>query len=490
MFYDILYIGSPPTKLFQMRDPNEVLADFKQRLAEQKPKLKQLYKKRAWPIGIMVVLAITLIICIGWWISDNVKEPIGYYVGLFYGGMIIIGFAADFGEKMAKWFGFKKAEYDVIDQTVHHLEMNIINAKKFIGEIENIKKIKVKASASQCVTLDGYITELTKAVNETPVSIYNNYSFTFMRRSIGAIKGHIGRKRQPITTNAPVIPLTRTASPAITTTPTIPVTPNTSPQGTPSSANGEIPSPKPTQPAPVAKIQEPAPKAIIPTMPPSPAPVQPTPAVVKTPAPPIPPASRVVVQMPPAGPVKPAIIYDEPAEQIITDLDIATLFSPRPSSLVKKITRTRFKRSTIKRTIDYLELYIKNRDIGHLGELFVFEREKDFLVKSGRADLASQVKHVASENDNAGYDVLSFDLSGKEKYIEVKTTHSGYESLFFLSVNEAETMSSLPNYYIYRVYNFDRKSKSGSVYTINCSKEFDRYFQMETAVYKVTPNAR
>jgi hypothetical protein len=46
---------------------------------------------------------------------------------------------------------------------------------------------------------------------------------------------------------------------------------------------------------------------------------------------------------------------------------------------------------------------------------------------------------AAEDGDGAGYDILSFDPSGKERLIEVKTTNGAAKTPFFLTRNEHET---------------------------------------------------
>ena len=57
--------------------------------------------------------------------------------------------------------------------------------------------------------------------------------------------------------------------------------------------------------------------------------------------------------------------------------------------------------------------------------------------------------------DSKGYDILSFDESGVERLIEVKTTKYGIDTPFFVSRNEvvtSERRSLL--YHVYRLYAF------------------------------------
>ena len=68
--------------------------------------------------------------------------------------------------------------------------------------------------------------------------------------------------------------------------------------------------------------------------------------------------------------------------------------------------------------------------------------ERRQLSKLQRPDLARKVRWVAVEDgDGAGYDILSFNSSGHELLIEVKTTNGGPATPFFLSRNECCTAS-------------------------------------------------
>jgi hypothetical protein len=66
----------------------------------------------------------------------------------------------------------------------------------------------------------------------------------------------------------------------------------------------------------------------------------------------------------------------------------------------------------------------KAKEIGDLGERYVFEYELNQLVSHDRQYLAAKVKHIALENVACGYDILSFSEDGSPKYIEVKSTTS------------------------------------------------------------------
>jgi hypothetical protein len=55
----------------------------------------------------------------------------------------------------------------------------------------------------------------------------------------------------------------------------------------------------------------------------------------------------------------------------------------------------------------------------------------------------------------AGYDILSFDPTGQERLIEVKTTNGGPQTPFFLTRNECWTAAEkAESWRLYRVYLF------------------------------------
>ena len=89
--------------------------------------------------------------------------------------------------------------------------------------------------------------------------------------------------------------------------------------------------------------------------------------------------------------------------------------------------------------------------IGQLGEEHVLAAEQNQLSDSGRQDLADRVEHVALTDVGAGYDILSFELDGSPRHIEVKTTRSD-RSGFEITVNEVETAAVLgQTYWLYRI---------------------------------------
>jgi hypothetical protein len=111
--------------------------------------------------------------------------------------------------------------------------------------------------------------------------------------------------------------------------------------------------------------------------------------------------------------------------------------------------------------LDYLAQEAKNQSLGLAGEEFVIKFEKARLVQARQERLASKIEHVSKiKGDSAGYDILSFEESGQERFIEVKTTAYGSLTPFYVTRNEVElSVKADPGYYLYRTFNFRRDPK-------------------------------
>jgi hypothetical protein len=106
------------------------------------------------------------------------------------------------------------------------------------------------------------------------------------------------------------------------------------------------------------------------------------------------------------------------------------------------------------RFTNYIENEQENKRLGDLGELLVLEYEKARLKKAGINKMPEQKSK--SEGDGIGYDILSYDDSGVEKYIEVKTTRQAYSSPFFITRNELErSKNDSDKFVLYRLFEFD-----------------------------------
>lgn len=136
---------------------------------------------------------------------------------------------------------------------------------------------------------------------------------------------------------------------------------------------------------------------------------------------------------------------------------------------------------------NYSERDSNNRKLGFLGEKLVLEGEKSRLINNGRADLAEWVEHSSYIiGDGIGYDILSYDSEGIEKYIEVKTTKGGIGTLFMISSNEvAFSEMNSTKYYLYRVYEYDEVLNNGKFFVLGGSTKSNLDLKPKTFIAKV-----
>lgn len=109
-----------------------------------------------------------------------------------------------------------------------------------------------------------------------------------------------------------------------------------------------------------------------------------------------------------------------------------------------------------RRNPDYLAREARNASLGRAGELFVVRFERARLLHLGRDKLADRVEHVAvTVGDGEGFDVLSFEADGSDRFIEVKTTRYAKETPFYLSSNELRVSEERSDrYHLYRPFRF------------------------------------
>lgn len=115
----------------------------------------------------------------------------------------------------------------------------------------------------------------------------------------------------------------------------------------------------------------------------------------------------------------------------------------------------------IRLTTNYIEREARNRSLGGAGELFALNFERARLIHEGREVLAAKVEHVAkTRGDHVGFDVLSFESTGAERLVEVKTTKYGGDTPFYVTRNEVATSDRhASQYQIYRLFSFGAKPR-------------------------------
>jgi hypothetical protein len=109
--------------------------------------------------------------------------------------------------------------------------------------------------------------------------------------------------------------------------------------------------------------------------------------------------------------------------------------------------------------INYLEKEQNNRNLGEQGEELVIAYEQWRLRIAGKDSLADKIEWISkNKGDGTGYDILSKNTNGTDRYVEVKTTKLSKETPIYLTKNEISFANENANYfYLYRVFNFASK---------------------------------
>ncbi len=111
--------------------------------------------------------------------------------------------------------------------------------------------------------------------------------------------------------------------------------------------------------------------------------------------------------------------------------------------------------------INYLEREQNNMTLGEAGEKLILEYERWRLIEAGKNNLADTIEWISKEQgDGAGFDILSKNDNGTDRYIEVKTTKLSRETPVYLTANELMFASlKKNNFFLYRVFNFKTKPR-------------------------------
>lgn len=159
---------------------------------------------------------------------------------------------------------------------------------------------------------------------------------------------------------------------------------------------------------------------------------------------------------------------DELNNIIVNPADLTLTLQDPPNALLKQKSN-----SGCGHKVNHIKKQINDTKIGLAGEKMVIEYEKKRLNNEGRSDLIKNIEHTSQDKgDGTGYDILSFDKDGKRKYIEVKTTSGSKNTPFLISDNEIQfSISNSESYSLYRVYDFNAKDNTASLYIINGNLE-------------------
>ncbi|MEQ9490246.1 MAG: DUF3883 domain-containing protein [Alphaproteobacteria bacterium] len=164
----------------------------------------------------------------------------------------------------------------------------------------------------------------------------------------------------------------------------------------------------------------------------------------------------------------------ELADGPIIFLEKPPIFTPQPNKLPEHVTR-------LVRKFDPAARDARNRSLGERGEELTLRSEHARLRAEGRDDLARKVRWVSKEDgDGAGYDILSFDTSGAERFLEVKTTNGHSKTPFYISANEKSFADEASDRFrLFRLYDFANEPKAFKI-----QPPMEAHLNLETATYK------
>lgn len=116
----------------------------------------------------------------------------------------------------------------------------------------------------------------------------------------------------------------------------------------------------------------------------------------------------------------------------------------------------------IARRFDVAERDARSRALGRAGEERIILHERSSLIAAGRDDLAERVRWVSEQDgDGAGYDIASFEMDGRPRLIEVKTTNGWERTPFHISRNElAASEERQRDWCLVRLWNFAREPRA------------------------------
>jgi hypothetical protein len=143
--------------------------------------------------------------------------------------------------------------------------------------------------------------------------------------------------------------------------------------------------------------------------------------------------------------------YRIPTFPLIQNAEFIELNFAPPTTTHALVNKRR--EPNVSEKIDYEDEARKLKSLGDRGEKIVLDLERRRLLLAGKKELAKKIERVSLKSDAFGYDILSFELDGTEKHIEVKATGAKVgPANFFLSANELRESKNSNVFCIYMVY--------------------------------------
>ena len=152
---------------------------------------------------------------------------------------------------------------------------------------------------------------------------------------------------------------------------------------------------------------------------------------------------------------------ETPAEAPLLDSFERFVVAPPEGQRLSTYDRTEQVRDRPLVVRDYLQREARNRSLGLAGEDLVMRYEAQRLHAAGARALADRIEHISrTKGDGAGYDILSFENGGRERFIEVKTTAYIAETPFYVSRNELSfSTEQAAQFHLYRLFDFRKRAR-------------------------------
>lgn len=157
--------------------------------------------------------------------------------------------------------------------------------------------------------------------------------------------------------------------------------------------------------------------------------------------------------------------------------DFARIVDSPPEGSMVTEKSARYQKGPVK--LNYLEREQRHTALGMGGEALVMEFEKWRLRATGLEKYVDKIEWISQEDDSAGFDILSRNEDGSDRYTEDKTTKLAKETPIFFTRNEfAFAEKKHRQYNLYRLYNF---SELPRLFFLN--GEYDSFCRKEATQY-------
>ena len=171
---------------------------------------------------------------------------------------------------------------------------------------------------------------------------------------------------------------------------------------------------------------------------------------------------------------------------MLTGLKSKEELKPISKSEVEK--RKAKRRSFKPQKINWEEVNFNRTELGRLGEEFVLRSETSRVLGFADEDIGRIIHLSETQGDGAGFDIISLNEDGSDRYIEVKTTEGGVNTPFYMTENERarfEISKDDDDLFVYRVFDFDKAACTGSIRIIP-AKELLLGYAFDPVSYKVS----